>query len=84
MDVSTQTDFENDHKIKKTPEYHIRAMKKYQETHKEELREKARIRYNQKYQNDPEFREKELKKAQIKREKKKQQLTSTSSTTTVV
>jgi hypothetical protein len=76
VDVSTQTEFiedESKSKVLKTPEYILRASKKYQETHKEELREKARIRYNERYQNDPVFREKELKKAQEKREKKKQQ-----------
>ena len=76
VDVATQTEYiedESKSKVLKTPEYNLRAIKKYQEKHKEELREKARIRYNEKYQNDPIFREKELKKAQEKREKKKQQ-----------
>jgi hypothetical protein len=81
VEVSTQTDFEDllqanfvqEKKVLKTPEYHLRSVKRYQEKHKDEIREKSRIRYNEKYQNDPEFREKELRKAKEKREKKKQQ-----------
>ena len=48
VDVETQTEFiedESKSKVLKTPEYNLRAIKKYQEKHKEELREKARIRY---------------------------------------
>jgi hypothetical protein len=45
------------------PEYTLRAIKKYQEKNKAELKEKNNSRNKERYQNDPEYREREKQKA---------------------
>jgi nucleosome binding factor SPN SPT16 subunit len=55
----------------KTPSYTRRAINKYQEKNKDKLREYARTRRHERYQNDPEFRERERKKALERYHKKK-------------
>ena len=57
----------------KTPSYTLRAVRKYQEKNKEKINEYARNRKKERYQNDPEFREKEKKKAMERYYKKKQE-----------
>lgn len=46
----------------KTPSYTRRAVAKYQEKNKEKLNEYAKNRWREKYENDPEFREKQKKR----------------------
>lgn len=46
-----------------TPEYTLRAIKKYQQKNKEKINEKNRTRNIERYHNDPEYREKEKQKA---------------------
>lgn len=57
----------------KTPSYTLRAVRKYQEKNKEKINEYARNRKKERYQNDPEFREKEKKKAMERYYRKKQE-----------
>jgi hypothetical protein len=52
----------------KTPSYTLRAIRKYQEKNKDKINSKWRERY----ENDPEFREKQKQKSKLKYEKKKQ------------
>lgn len=47
----------------KTPVYTRRAVSRYQEKNKEKINEYARNKKKERYQNDPEFREKEKQKA---------------------
>jgi hypothetical protein len=42
----------------KTPSYTLNAIKRYQEKNKEKLNQYAKNRWREKYDNDPEFREK--------------------------
>jgi hypothetical protein len=51
----------------KTPVYTRRAVSRYQEKNKEKLNEYAKNRWREKYENDPEFREKQKKKRYYKK-----------------
>jgi hypothetical protein len=51
----------------KTPSYTLRAVRKYQEKNKEKINSKWRERY----ENDPEFREKQKQLSREKYQKKK-------------
>ena len=51
----------------KTPSYTLRAIKKYQDKNREKINEKKK----EKYTNDPEYREREKKKAMERYYKKK-------------
>ena len=57
----------------KTPSYTRKAVAKYQEKNKEKLNEYARNRWREKYENDPEFREKQKKRLMERYHKKKQE-----------
>jgi hypothetical protein len=54
----------------KTPSYTLRAVRKYQEKNKEKINSKWRERY----ENDPEFREKQKQLSREKYQKKKEKL----------
>jgi hypothetical protein len=57
----------------KTPVYTRRAVSRYQEKNKEKLNEYAKNRWREKYENDPEFREKQKKRLMERYYKKKQE-----------
>jgi len=56
----------------KTPSYTLRAVRNYQQRNKEKLNEYAKKK-KERYQNDPEFREQEKKKAMERYYRKKQE-----------
>jgi hypothetical protein len=57
----------------KTPSYTRRAVAKYQEKNKEKLNEYAKNKWREKYENDPEFREKQKKRLMERYYRKKQE-----------
>jgi hypothetical protein len=58
----------NENNVYKTPSYTLRAVKKYQEKNKDKINSKWRERY----ENDPEFREKQKQKSREKYQRKKE------------
>jgi hypothetical protein len=57
----------------KTPVYTRRAVSRYQEKNKEKLNEYAKNRWREKYENDPEFREKHKQRSLERYHRKKQE-----------
>jgi len=56
----------------KTPSYTRRASAKYYEKNKEKLNQNAKSRWREKYENDPEFREKHRQRSLEYHRKKKE------------
>ena len=55
----------------KTPSYTLKAIRRYQEQNKDKINERRKQRYKERYENDPEFREKQKQLASLQRQKKK-------------
>jgi hypothetical protein len=55
----------------KTPAYLLRGIKAYQDRNREKINEYARNRYKEKFDNDPEFREKERQRHRERKARKK-------------
>ena len=66
----------------KTPSYMRRAVDKYHEKNKERLNEYAKNRWREKYENDPEFREKHKQRSLERYHRKKAEQEATGVTTT--
>jgi hypothetical protein len=60
-------------KVLKTPSYNLRAIKNYQDKNREKVNEYSRTRWKDKYDNDPEFKEKERQRIREYRAKKRQE-----------
>ncbi len=60
--MTPQTNTNIQERLYKTPSYTLNAIKRYQERNKDKMEEYANKK-KERYQNDPEFREKEKQKA---------------------